>query len=224
MGVNGLKVFGRAGVCTALFLSFATTAAAQVQERPKTIPPQQGQAAPATPKWSVVCSNTQAGLQCTAAQAVVLQQGGRNIRVTAAFQIDPQTKTPKLVLQLPLGVYLPTGVTVRFGDGSAKALAFQACNQNGCVAEHAITGPEIATLAKEVDLTLSLRTPDKKVLTITVPAAGFAAAYGKADRGIEGFAAARIDGIVDALDPLDVRTEPAEIAKIEGDVGCQGLQ
>lgn len=183
MSVKGLNAFGRAGVCAALFLSFATTAAAQVQERPKTVPLQQGQAAPATPRWSVVCNNSQAGLQCTAAQAVVLQQGGRNIRVTAAFQLDPQTKAPKLVLQLPLGVYLPTGVTVRFGDGSAKALAFQACNQNGCVAEHAITGPEIATLAKEADLTLTVRTPDKQVLTITVPAAGFAAAYEKVKSG-----------------------------------------
>jgi invasion protein IalB len=129
--------------------------------------------------WVLNCENQDAGLVCTAGQLVVFRQGQRTIRVNAAVRVDPKSKKPTLLLQLPLGVYLPSGVTLKFGGGKAKAIAFQSCNPNGCVAENEITAAEINTLVQGADLKLSVRTSDKKPIEFVVPAKGFAAAYAK---------------------------------------------
>jgi invasion protein IalB len=127
----------------------------------------------------VSCTNTQAGLDCSVGQQLVFQSGGRNFQVAAAVRIPPDTKKPNLLLQVPLGVSLPKGITIQFGGGDAKALAFQSCSQNGCWAEYSITEPEIASLSKGSDLKLSVRTADNAPVQFNVPAVGFAGAYAK---------------------------------------------
>jgi invasion protein IalB len=129
--------------------------------------------------WVLNCANQDAGLVCTVSQLVVLRQGQRTIQVNAAVGVDPKSKKLTLLLQLPLGVYLPSGVTLKFGGGKAKAIAFQSCNPNGCVAENEITAAEINTLVQGADLKLSVRSSDKKPIEFVVPAKGFAAAYAK---------------------------------------------
>ena len=92
---------------------------------------------------------------------------------------SPGEKKPSLTLQLPLGVSLPSGVSIRFGDQATKALPFQTCNPNGCEAEYSPTAAEIAALQKGSQLELVVRTPNKSSYTFKVPATGFDAAYAK---------------------------------------------
>jgi invasion protein IalB len=169
-------------------LAFTSGAGAQTlqpkQVQPAPAPPPQSQQAPSpqaqpAPQWVVACTNTQVGLDCSVGQSIFDQQTGRNVQVSVALRIPPDTKKPNLLLQIPLGVYLPKGLTIQFGGGGAKALPFQSCNQNGCLAEYPITEAEIATLLKGADLTLSVETTNKTPLTFRVPAAGFADAYAK---------------------------------------------
>jgi invasion protein IalB len=89
------------------------------------------------------------------------------------------TKKPTLLLQLPLGVYLPAGALLQIGKGETKTLPFVSCDQAGCVAEYNISDAELSSVAKGVDLTVSGQTLDKKPFTLTVPSVGFAAAYAK---------------------------------------------
>jgi len=137
------------------------------------------QAPQQTPQWVVGCTNADSGLDCRAAQTLVYQQEGRNIQVSAVVRIAPDTKKPQLILQVPLGVQLPVGITIQFGKQQAKSIPFQSCNMNGCLAEYAVSQAEITSLAKGTNLTLSVRTPDNTSLRVSVPAAGFAAAYAK---------------------------------------------
>jgi invasion protein IalB len=177
------RIIWGAALCLLVSSSWAV---AQTQQ-PKTALPsaekpgtqQQEQPAPPKAPWVVNCINQDAGLVCSAVQFMVYQQGQRPIRVSTAVRLDPKTKKPVLLLQLPLGVYLPSGVTLKFGGGEAKAIAFQSCSTNGCVAEYAITPAEISTLVKGTDLKLSVRTVDKTAFNFDVPAKGFAAAYAK---------------------------------------------
>jgi invasion protein IalB len=99
--------------------------------------------------------------------------------VSAVLRILPDTKQPNLVLQLPLGVNLPKGVTIQIGGGGAKAVPFQSCNLNGCMAEYPITEAEIASLQKGANLMLSVVTVQNAPIKFNLPAAGFAAAYAK---------------------------------------------
>ena len=91
----------------------------------------------------------------------------------------PDTKKPNLLLRVPLGIRLPQGIIVQFGEERGKALPFQSCNMSGCVAEYAITKAEIASLQKGANLRLSVRTVRDNPLNFNLPAAGFAAAYAK---------------------------------------------
>jgi invasion protein IalB len=89
------------------------------------------------------------------------------------------TKKPVLLLQLPLGVYLPAGATLQIGKLEAQTLPYTSCDQGGCIAEYAVTDAELGAIAKGADLTISARTVQQKPFTLTVPSLGFAVAYAK---------------------------------------------
>jgi invasion protein IalB len=178
------RIIWGAALCLLVSSSWAI---AQTQQ-PKTggptaLPPSQGKQTPSSQpspsQWVVGCSNTESGLDCRAAQNVVYQQGQRRIEVSAVLRMLSDTKKPDLLLRLPLGVKLASGVTIQFGGSEAKAIAFQSCNLNGCMAEYPITNAEIASLQKGANLTLSVRTAQDAPIKFTLPAAGFAAAYAK---------------------------------------------
>ena len=89
------------------------------------------------------------------------------------------TKKPVLLMQLPLGVYLPAGATLQIGKLEAKTLPFTSCDRGGCIAEYAVTDGELNAIAKGADLKISAQIVQRKPFTLTVPALGFAAAYAK---------------------------------------------
>jgi len=183
------RVVGYFAACCLILCSavLSTPAFAQTQQqkaapsatkKPATQQPEQP--TPPRPSWAVNCVNQDAGLVCSAGQVVVLRQGQRILRVNAAVRTDPKTKKPMLLIQLPLGVYLPAGITLKFGDSEAKAIVFQSCNPNGCVAEHSMNQAEIKTLLNGADLKLVGRAAaDKSSFEFNVPAKGFSAAYAK---------------------------------------------
>ena len=49
-----------------------------------------------------------------------------------------------MMVEAPLGVYLPAGASLQIGKDEAKTLPFKGCDHGGCVAEYAITETEIA--------------------------------------------------------------------------------
>lgn len=169
-------------------LTLSSLAVAQTTQQPKTALPSAEKPAtqqqvpfsqPSPSQWAVGCTNTESGLDCRAGQTVVYQQGQRRIEVSAVLRMLPDTNKPNLLLLLPLGVSLPKGVTIQFGQSQAKAIAFQSCNLKGCMAEYPITNAEIASLQKGANMTLSVQTAQDAPIKFTLPAAGFAAAYAK---------------------------------------------
>ena len=123
-------------IAASLIIVCSVAAQAQVQERaksgPKSRTSQSGKSTDTSaPSWVVACTEAKGGLLCRAAQSAFYRQGNRNIRVSAIMEIPTGSKKPNLVLQLPLGVSLPPGVSVKFGDQPAKAVAFQEALQPG---------------------------------------------------------------------------------------------
>lgn len=149
-------------------------------------PAQGGQGQPAQaqqpgppPVWVVSCDNNQGRLDCRAGQTVFVKPTGQRL-LSVAVRVPADTKKPVLLLQVPLGVYLPAGASLEIGKTGAKTLPYRGCDQAGCLAEYAITDEEIAAMAKGSDLTISVQNQNRKpAFTITVPVTGFAAAYAK---------------------------------------------
>lgn len=132
----------------------------------------------AAPPWNVNCQNSTAGLDCRAIQTVFVKRTGQRF-LTVAVRMPPDTKKPSMVLGLPLGTYLPAGVSLQFGKDAAKTLPIRSCNRSGCLAEYAVTEAEIGTMLAGADLTVSIQDLQKRPITLVVPANGFAEAYAK---------------------------------------------
>jgi invasion protein IalB len=128
--------------------------------------------------WIVSCSQTRPGLECRAGQSLFLRKTRQRV-LSVAVRMPADTKKPVLLLQLPLGVYLPAGASLQIGKEEAKTLPFLGCDNAGCIAEYAVTDGELNAVAKGADITISAQTMQKQPFSLTVPALGFAAAYAK---------------------------------------------
>jgi invasion protein IalB len=175
-----------AGAVLALVIVSGAIAQGQSQPKKQVAPaaeqqPATGDAAPPPPppRWIVSCASVQSGLDCRAGQSISLSQGKNNLRVNVAVQVPPDTKKPNLLIQLPLGVYLPAGVSLQFGSSAAKTLQFQSCGPSGCVTEYPVADAEIAAMLQGANLSISAQTAGKKPFTVQVPVSGFPAAYAK---------------------------------------------
>jgi invasion protein IalB len=178
LSARSLKAAAGVVLCV---LAFSHGVVAQTAQ-PKTGQPAPRPAAPAKPApiqptWAVICENAQTGLDCRAVQSVRLNDGRATLNV--AVRVPQDTKKPVLLLQLPLGLYLPAGVAVQIGQGGAKAVPFEICDQNGCMARYPVTDIEIVAMQKGEDLTVTAQTPSKRPIAVKVPVTGFPAAYAK---------------------------------------------
>ena len=179
------RKLGMVGSALLCILGFGGGALAQTQQ-PKgaaqgaTTAPAEAAGQPSRPQanWVVSCSQTRPGLECRAGQSLFLKQTRQRV-LSVAVRMPADTKKPVLLLQLPLGVYLPAGATLQIGKDEAKTLPYIACDQGGCIAEYNVTDAELSGVAKGLDLSISAKTMSKKPFTLTVPALGFAAAYAK---------------------------------------------
>jgi invasion protein IalB len=166
-----------------VLLAFDNGALSQTlqQKQPDKATPTQpgpGQTAPSQPNWAVNCSNIPAGLDCRAIQSLFFKSSGQRL-LSVVVHVPPDTKKPELLLQLPLGVYLPAGASLQIGKDAAKTVPYKSCDQYGCLAEYAITEAEIAAMSKGSDLTITMQNLNQQPVTVTLPALGFAAAYAK---------------------------------------------
>ena len=82
---------------------------------------------------------------------------GEQGRLVVGINIPPDTKIPIMVLRVPLGVYIPAGVVLQFGNDAAKKLALESCDQNGCAANYPVTPAEIAAMLNGANLTISVQ-------------------------------------------------------------------
>jgi invasion protein IalB len=149
---------------------------AQTQQQKAPTPPAQ----PRPPAiWVVNCQDNKGKLDCRAGQSVFLKNTGQ-LLLSVAVRVPADTKKPVLVLQVPLGVYLPAGASLQIGENVPLTLPYKGCDRAGCVAEYAVTEAEIAAMTKGSDLKISVQDQNQKpAFTVTVPVTGFAAAYAK---------------------------------------------
>ncbi len=166
-------------------LAFDSTAITQTLQPKKKASEQQSQVATAAaqpgppPVWVVNCSDNKGALDCRAGQAVFIKTTGQRL-LSVAVSVPADTKKPVMLLQVPLGVYLPAGVSLQIGKDAPKTLPYKGCAQGGCIAEYAVTEAEIGAMLKGSDLTISVQNQNRQpAFTVTVPVTGFAEAYAK---------------------------------------------
>ena len=96
--------------------------------------------------WTVVCGTPSEGApeQCEMRQRITDAEG--NPRLMAVVGTVPNRAEPAMVLLMPLGIYLPAGVSLQIDDGPALPLEVQVCTPGACQAELLLEGELVARL------------------------------------------------------------------------------
>ncbi len=107
------------------------------------------------PAWTVGCASRVRGgaADCSMEQRLFDQASGRLLSV-ALFNVPGSTRQPMLVLQLPIGLSLPDGVSLTIDELPARPVAFQSCDARGCLASIPVTPEFLAALKQGKAMTV----------------------------------------------------------------------
>jgi len=137
-------------------------------------------AAPPANAWATNCSATErAGpLECSIVQRVVLQRTGQLLAMVS-IRLPSDSHNPAMLVQTPLGLYLPAGVSLKIDDNTNISLPLQTCDNGGCYAGTTVSSAMLSQMRKGHAMTVIFQNISKQDVSIPVALAGFAGAYDK---------------------------------------------
>lgn len=136
------------------------------------------QAQSADKNWGTECSASvrNAPLDCSVFQQVVDANSGR-VTAMLRVRVPGDTKSPVMLVQMPLGVYLPGQLTMSIDNAAPTAIAFQTCDVNGCYAGTPVPPNFLAAMEKGQTLSLQVQNQARQASSVGIVLAGFAKAY-----------------------------------------------
>jgi invasion protein IalB len=136
--------------------------------------------APPPPGWIARCSSPSraAPLECAVEETAVLTKTGQLI-VLVNIRVPSDTRAPVALVQLPLGLSLPSGAKIQVDDGKVIDLQIQTCENKGCYASTPIASDVLTAMRSGKQLKVAFQNLTKETITIPMPLADFAAAYDK---------------------------------------------
>lgn len=127
--------------------------------------------------WVVRCETPASGAtRCRMVKVVRLKGSGqRLVRVVIALAEGAQQ--PVAAVLLPLGVYLPAGLTIRVDEGEALRVPIERCTNAGCEARIQIVDALLKQLRAGTQVTYGFQDGARKDIAIPATLSGFTSAY-----------------------------------------------
>ena len=143
-------------------------------------PAANSQTANAQPGWVARCASPsrQAPLECVVEQQVVVQATGQQISLVNV-RVPGDTRQPVMMVQLPLGLFLPAGLTLQVDEGKAQPMTIQSCDQRACYVGLALNAELLDQMKKGQRLNLGMQSVNREPVTIVHPLADFGAQFTK---------------------------------------------
>jgi invasion protein IalB len=154
----------------------AARAQQALQTPPATVPASQATAGES--KWATRCAGlTRSGsLECAVEQSVV-KADTRQVVTLFRVQVAGDTRAPVMVIQLPLGLYLPAGLGLQVDENKSVDLPVHTCDAGGCYVTSPVSAELLAQLQRGKTLHLRFQNLSKETIDVSMPLAGFATAY-----------------------------------------------
>jgi invasion protein IalB len=146
--------------------------------------PQQAEPAPANtpapPGWIARCTSAsrETPPECAMEETAVLAKTGQLV-ILVNVRVPSDTRTPIILVQLPLGLNLLAGVKVQVDDGKTADMQIQTCENRGCYASMPVPADLLAALKSGKQLKVSFQNLGKETITVPMPLADFPAAFEK---------------------------------------------
>ena len=164
-----------AGLALAVCLSvFAAPVAAQEAAAPAPAPAAQ---AP-TNNWASRCvaGARQGPLECSIEQRLVMQNTGQLV-AAVTIRVPTDSNAPMMMIQTPLGLFIPAGVRIDVDGASPQTLELQTCDNSGCYAGNPVTNEMLNAMAAGAKLNLTFQNLNKQDVTVSATLVGFTAAF-----------------------------------------------
>lgn len=130
--------------------------------------------------WDTTCSQASRNEEpnCEMSQMVIVPQS-RQVLLRVEIAVPADGSGPRMMLQLPHGIYLPAGLMLAV-DGEEWARAeVQTCDGNGCYAGKEIEDEALRRLEEGEKLTVTFQSLAREDVSVPVDLNGFTGAYAK---------------------------------------------
>lgn len=128
--------------------------------------------------WAVSCAaaNRAGALNCAIEQKVIARETGQVVSAVAV-RVPGDTRQPILVVQLPFGLSLPSGVKAQIDQSAPTNLVVETCEPNGCFVIMPAPKAVLDAMGSGQTLELQGTTVGKEPFKVTHPLTGFKAAF-----------------------------------------------
>ena len=162
------------------------TKAAPAAPKPAETPAPAGAAAPADanaqsqPVWTSRCASDgrQAALFCEVEQSLYMTKTGQLV-ASVNVKLPPETRQPVMMIQLPVGLFLPAGVNLQIDEGRPQPLVIQTCDLKGCYAATTLSPDLLGSMKSAKRLSVVFQNLNKENVTFAFVLSGFAESFDK---------------------------------------------
>jgi len=128
--------------------------------------------------WVSRCASEgrSANLDCAVEQSAVVTQTGQ-LLASVTVRVPPDNHSPLIMIQLPVGLFLPAGVTIQVDDGKSQQIPLQTCDLKGCYGAAPLPDETLAAMKTGKRFAVSFQNVSKENLVIPFGLANFAEAY-----------------------------------------------
>lgn len=128
--------------------------------------------------WTVRCEEVDSDGRpdCIMFQNLVMRTGGQPVlQISVGFA--PPDHQPTVVLNLPLGIYLPPGIGIRIDDLPPARFPVERCDPDGCQAVMKMRDTTVTQLRQGRQLEIEFHDGERQPLKMPLSLDGFGAAF-----------------------------------------------
>ena len=137
--------------------------------------------------WVARCTIPQGAQTQSCALLQNIQQkapdGQRRSLLAITIGYQGPNKVPTAILRVPLGIYLPAGLTLEFPGAKAVRIVLEICAPNGCVGAAAMTAELLDAMRKGERGKVALQDNRRRTINIPISLKGFTAGFAALGNG-----------------------------------------
>jgi invasion protein IalB len=129
--------------------------------------------------WTVACEKPKDPAQtprCFISQKILVKDNRQPILLIGAGLLGPD-KRPAIILTVPLGVYLPGGLTLTVPDVKPMRLPFETCLPGGCRAGVVLNDELLAGLRKGDKAVVTLNDARRRLINLPISLKGLSRGF-----------------------------------------------
>jgi invasion protein IalB len=136
--------------------------------------------APPQPVWTSRCTSDgrKAALLCEVEQSLFITKTGQLV-ASLNVKLPAETRQPVMMIQLPVGLFLPGGVNFQIDEGKSQSLVIQTCDLKGCYAATTISPELLGSMKSGKRLSVVFQNLNKENVNLAFVLSGFAEGYDK---------------------------------------------